>query len=53
MIDKKSFVRSLFAGDVFNEVLFPHPSLSKDEEETLNMKLDTLSIAFRKEENSS
>jgi acyl-CoA dehydrogenase family member 9 len=40
----RSFAKALFAGQIHERMVFPYPALKKEEEETLNLVLDT----FRK-----
>jgi acyl-CoA dehydrogenase family protein 9 len=37
-----SFVKSLFSGYILNELVFPYPLLKKEEEESLNLILDSV-----------
>jgi acyl-CoA dehydrogenase family protein 9 len=43
---RKSFVKSLFRGDILNEALFPYPDISPEESEQVQMKLDSIETAF-------
>ena len=44
---KKSFTKSMFAGDLDQEIVFPYPKMDPDEEESLRMILDSIREFFK------
>ncbi len=42
----KSFIKSLFRGDILNDILFPYPNITTEEEEQVRMKMDSIETAF-------
>jgi alkylation response protein AidB-like acyl-CoA dehydrogenase len=43
---QNSFIKSLFSEDILNKALFPYPLLDEEQEESVEMKHDTLTSIF-------